>query len=313
MSRPPATLDLICSDFDAALDLMCGVGFRLDVIYPADKPHTAILAHAGRRVRLTSKPDAPAPGEHPPFRPQFVLTRADGSGGQGRAGMAYRDLIPGRLGGRYVASHIKIAEGGLVADWVHFHKIGFQMIAVRRGWVRVVYEDQGEPFVMQAGDVVLQPPEIRHRVLESSPGLEVIEIGCPAVHETIADHVLELPNGSDPTRSFNGQQFLRHSAGDTPWTPFHGGESQETGIADATDGLAEVRTIRLGGASLDVPAHEGELVFGFVLEGSAELEYSADHVLGATDAFVIPPGEPWRLAKASDDFRLLQVTTRKIA
>ena len=53
------------------------------------------------------------------------------------------------------------------------------MIAVRRGWVRVVYEDQGEPFVMEAGDLVLQPPGIRHRVLESSPGLEVVEITLP--------------------------------------------------------------------------------------------------------------------------------------
>ena len=66
------------------------------------------------------------------------------------------------------------------------------MIYVRRGWVRVVYEDQGEPFVMREGDLVLQPPAIRHRVLESSPGLEVIEIGAPAVHATFADHEMEL-------------------------------------------------------------------------------------------------------------------------
>ena len=84
--------------------------------------------------------------------------------------MLYRDLIPGRLGGRYIASLISIPEGGPVADWVHFHRVAFQMIYVRRGWVRVVYEDQGEPFVMREGDLVLQPPEIRHRVLESSPG-----------------------------------------------------------------------------------------------------------------------------------------------
>ena len=37
--------------------------------------------------------------------------------------MLYRDLIPSRLGGRYIASHITIAEGGPVADWVHFHRI----------------------------------------------------------------------------------------------------------------------------------------------------------------------------------------------
>ena len=67
------------------------------------------------------------------------------------------------------------------------------MIYCYKGWVRVVYDDQGPPFVMHAGDCVLQPPEIRHRVLESSPGLEVIEIGCPAQHETWADPELDLP------------------------------------------------------------------------------------------------------------------------
>jgi quercetin dioxygenase-like cupin family protein len=41
------------------------------------------------------------------------------------------------------------------------------MIYCHRGWVRVVYEDQGEPFVMHPGDCVLQPPGIRHRVLEA--------------------------------------------------------------------------------------------------------------------------------------------------
>ena len=314
MSRPPATLDLICSDFDAALDVMRGVGFRLDIIYPADQPHTAILAHDGRRIRLTSAPDAPAPGEPAPFAPEFVLTRAGDIGGQGRAGMAYRDLIPSRLGGRFIASHIIIPAGGPVADWVHFHDIAFQMIAVRRGWVRVVYEDQGEPFVMHPGDLVLQPPGIRHRVLESSPGLEVVEIGCPALHETIADHAMSLPNGVDPSRRFAGQHFLRHIAAETRWTPFNGGEAQETGMTEATGGLADVRIIKPGSApDIAIPGHDGELVFGFVLEGSAELDCGGRHRLGPADSFAIPPGEPWLLAGASPDFRLLHVMTRKIA
>ena len=61
------------------------------------------------------------------------------------------------------------------------------------GWVRVVYEDQGPPFVVEAGDCVLQPPGIRHRVLESSAGLEVVEVTCPAAHPTHADHDMTLP------------------------------------------------------------------------------------------------------------------------
>ena len=40
----------------------------------------------------------------------------------GRAGMLYRDLIPDRLGGAIVASHIRIPEGGPVGDSVHFHQ-----------------------------------------------------------------------------------------------------------------------------------------------------------------------------------------------
>ena len=188
--------EIVAEDLNAALHELRREGFRLDVIYPADDPHTAILSRASERVRLTTQPGAPDPAAKlPVFAPEFVLTRAGADSGEGRAGMLYRDLVPRRLGGRYIASHITIREGGPVSDWVHFHRVAFQMIAVRRGWVRVVYEDQGEPFVIEAGDLVLQPPTIRHRVLESSPGLEVVEITCPALHETFADHDLTLPNG----------------------------------------------------------------------------------------------------------------------
>jgi len=110
-------------------------------------PYAAVAEELGR-YRL-----APAEGL-PPFAPEFVLTRPGATGGQGRAGMLYRDLIPSRLGGRYIASHITIPDGGPVSDWVHYHRILVQMIFVRRGWVRVVYEGEGEPFVMHTGDHV---------------------------------------------------------------------------------------------------------------------------------------------------------------
>jgi quercetin dioxygenase-like cupin family protein len=304
--------EIVCSDLNAALQQWRGDGFRLDSIYPADDPHTAVLTRAGETIRLTMRPGAPPPtGELPPFRPEFVLTQVGSGAGEGRAGMFYHDLIPGRLGGRYIASLITIPEGGPVADWVHFHRIAFQIIYVRSGWVRVVYEDQGEPFVMQAGDLVLQPPEIRHRVLESSTGLEVIEIGCPALHETFADHEMALPNGVNPARTFAGQRFLRYIAADTPWTEFHGGETQETGIRGATGGLADVRTIR--GRSIDFSPHDGELVFGFVVEGSAHLRFGDGFALGSGDAFVIPPEQPWTINNTSTDFRLLQVTSGEVS
>ena len=306
--------EIVCGDLGLAIDDLKQGGFRLDLIYPADDPHTAVLSRGAESVRLTNRLDAPPPADAlPPFAPEFVLTRAGASPAQGRAGMLYRDLVPSRLGGRYIASHISIPEGGRVADWVHFHRIALQMIYVRRGWVRVVYEGQGDAFVMQEGDLVLQPPQIRHRVLESWDGLEVIEVSAPALHATFADHELQLPSGNDPDRLFGGQRFLRHVAADTPWTPFNGGEAQETAIAEATGGLADVRTVRRGqAASIDFPAHDGELVFGFVLDGSATLESAQRHVLGAADAFVIPPGQPWHLTGASSDFRLLHLTTSRI-
>ena len=303
-------IELVCTELAPALDLLRSAGFRLDLVYPADSPHTAVLAKDGSTLRLTSRPGTQLAEELAPFKPEFVVTRASEDSGAGRAGMLYRDLIPSRLGGRYIASHIRIPAGGAVSDWVHYHLVRFQMIYVRSGWVRVVYEDQGEPFVMEAGDLVLQPPGIRHRVLESSPGLEVVEVSCPALHPTFADHEMELPNGlGDPKRTYSGQRFLRHVASRTSWTWFSSGEAQETGIHEATGGIAEVRTIRAAGAPLVFPRHDGELVFGFVLSGTARLDSHGDHPLAPSDSFVIPPGEQWAVADASDDFRLLQVVT----
>jgi len=303
---------IVCADFNAALDRLRDGGARLDVIYPADDPHTAILTQDGTRIRLTSRPDAAGPsGSLPPFEPGLVLSLGGGDAGQGRAGMLYRDLIPNRLGGRYIASHITIPTGGPVEDWVHFHHVAVQIIYVRAGWVRVVYEGQGAPFVMNAGDLVLQPPGIRHRVLESSAGLEVVEIGAPALHETFADHEMTLPTErTEPGRSWNGQTFLRHVAANTPWTAFAGAEAQETDLCAATGGIMSARTIRSPGArNISFDQHDGELVFGFVLDGQAKLDAKK---IGESDAFVIPPEREWTLDDMSEDFRLLHVTTARL-
>jgi quercetin dioxygenase-like cupin family protein len=295
----------VCGDLTLAIEELRHEGFRLDAIFPAEEPHIARLSRGGEKLRVTSRPDEPGPSDElPEFRPEFILTRADGASASGRAGMLYRDLIPGRLGGRYIASLISIPEGGPVDDWVHYHRVRFQLIAVRAGWVRVVYEDQGEPFVMNPGDLVLQPPGIRHRVLESSPGLEVVEVGCPALHETLVDHDLLLPTPKiDRERLFGGQRFVRHQSGD----------GENTGVAAATDRLADARIIGPSGGSFRAfGPHDGELVFGFVLEGSATLDYSGHHELRSADAFVIPPNDRWSLHHVSEDFRLLHVTSGRL-
>ena len=301
---------IVCEDLNRGIDDLRRQGFRLDVIYPADGPTSALLSRDGELVQLAIAGAVPPTDALPPFGPASILTRSGASPDAGRAGMLYRDLIPGRLGGRYIASHITIPEGGPVDDWVHHHRVAVQMIVVRRGWVRVVYQDQGDPFVMEAGDLVVQPPGIRHRVLESSTGLEVVEISAPALHETFADHDLALPNGAAAGREYGGQHFLRHVAADIPWRPVEGLEVQETAVASVTGGIAAARTIRPGTASeAGFDGHEGELVFGFVMEGRARMNGAE---LCPADAFTILPGDAWRIESMTPDFRLLHVTTARL-
>jgi mannose-6-phosphate isomerase-like protein (cupin superfamily) len=336
---------------EATLDFFAALGFRVETIFPADAPAVAVIAGHGLRLRLERggddvgaagtirllcrAPDAVAGGARvltapngtrveiveadapvavPALQPRFVLARMDDDSAwsAGRAGMAYRDLIPDRLGGRFIASHIAIRDGGAVPDYVHFHKVRFQMIFCRKGWVRVVYEDQGEPFVLAPGDCVVQPPQIRHRVLESSPGLEVIEIGCPALHETVADHAMSLPNGAiDRARDFGGQRFHRHVAADAGLTPWRTADfaCRDTGIGGATAGLAGARVIFPRGATRTPPLrHDGEFLFLFVLDGAALLDCEGRHRLAPGDAVTIPAGLDHALEDCAADLALLEVT-----
>src|SRR5262249_14415839 len=110
---------------------------------------------------------------------EFVISRLNSTNDVwyvGRAGMEYRDLIPGRLGGRFIASHIRIPGGGETQDYVHYHKALFQMIYCKAGWARVVYEDQGPPFALEAGDCVFPPPGVCPPVAGFSARLVVIHV-----------------------------------------------------------------------------------------------------------------------------------------
>ena len=325
------------------------LGLRMDMIYPADDPRVAVFSGHGLRVRietgateaagtlriLTDDPDGFAQGarvlnapngtriEIAPLNPpmqmpetahSFVVRRlADQAPWViGRAGMHYRDLIPDRLGGSIIASHIRIPDGGPVPDMVHYHTVGFQLIFCYRGWVDLVYEDQGPPFRLSAGSCVIQPPEIRHRVLFASDNIEVIEIGVPAEHVTTIDHEMCLPNGpANPERRFQGQSFVHHKLQEATWQPFRltGFEARDTGISTGTQGVAGVQVARPAFGTPDWAQHDADILFTFVMDGTMVLEGEGrDPVhLSAGDAFVIPPGMATRYAACSDDLELLEV------
>ena len=325
------------------------LGFRLDQIFPADEPSVAVLSGHGLRIRLQrGAPEAPGtlrilsedpaafangvtdltapngtrveiarlnpPLEIPTTTHSFTARRlADEAPWViGRAGMHYRDLIPDRLGGSIIASHIRIPDGGPVPDMVHYHTIGFQLIFCYRGWVDLVYEDQGPPFRLNAGDCVIQPPEIRHRVLFASDNIEVIEIGVPAEHITTIDHDMELPTPDHrPDRAFGGQVFCLHRVAEAIWEDWRipGFTHRETGITEATRGTAGVQVIRA--QTTDSPAftNDADILFTFVMEGSLTLSATGqpDQALMPGDAFVVPPGMELRYADCSDDLELLEV------
>jgi quercetin dioxygenase-like cupin family protein len=252
----------------------------------------------------------------PALKSSFVLTRlAENSVWvTGRAGMRYRDLIPDRQGGRFIASHIHIPTGGRVPDYVHYHNIHFQIIYCYRGWAGLVDEDQGEPFIFRAGECILQPPRIRHRVLESSDDLEVIEFTCPAEHETLAEHGMSLPTPEiNPQKDFGGQIFHHYKPTENApekWRiPFF--RSTAFGIGKATGGLAEVRLVRFP----ESPAgklyqHTAEFIFLFILRGKTLLrrENEESFEISAGDSVVLPAETGYTFSACSADLEILEIS-----
>lgn len=322
---------------------------RLDMIYPADNPEVAVLSGHGLRLRiqkgatetpgtlriLTDDPDRFAEGQRvltapngtrieidalnpplvlPPTQHAFVVRRlADQAPWViGRAGMAYRDLVPSRLGGAMIASHIRVPDGP-VPDMVHFHKVGFQLIFCIKGWVDVLYEDQGGLRRLHAGDCFIQPPTIRHRVVESGDGIEVIEIGIPAEHVTEIDHAMILPTPTQhPDREWDGQRFVHNIGAIGSFKPFRipGFEARDTTINENTKGVASVMVARPAGSPAPWTRHEGDILFTFVMSGEMTLEGEgkAPYRLSAGDAFVIPPGMATRYGDPTADLQLLEVS-----
>ena len=66
----------------------------------------------------------------------------------------------------------------------HYHDVDFQMIYVLKGWIRSEFEGQGA-HTFRAGSCWIQPPKIKHTVLDYSDDCEVLEIVLPADFETV--------------------------------------------------------------------------------------------------------------------------------
>jgi hypothetical protein len=157
-------------------------------------------APAARRAGKTSRPARKLSVRHraaatarkakaPPRKQTFVAShlRADAFEGGLRSYAKYRDLgIAGATNGLVRAHVIKMIPpcDPAVVSKRHFHDVEFQMIYVLKGWIKGEYEGQGE-VTMREGSCWLQPPKIKHTVLDYSDDCEVLEIILPADFETV--------------------------------------------------------------------------------------------------------------------------------
>lgn len=146
-------------------------------------------AKAGDTSKVTKVAKSPKPPKVN-WKPQsFVATHVkDAEFKTGlRTYAAYRDLLTDKATGGAVQSHVIRLIGKCdpkVVSIPHYHGVQFQMLYMLKGWMIGEYEGQGR-VKMTAGSCWIQPPGIRHQVIDYSDGCEMIEIILPADFDTV--------------------------------------------------------------------------------------------------------------------------------
>jgi quercetin dioxygenase-like cupin family protein len=123
---------------------------------------------------------------------------------------------------------------------------------------------------------------------------------------------MELPTPHlRPDRAGQGQRFVFNEGAKAEWTDARlpGFISRDTTIAANTKNVAGVNVIRKGEGTPVWAAHDADIHFTFVMEGTMTLhgEGKDPYPLAAGDAFVTPPAMQTLYADPSDDLELLEV------
>ena len=140
----------------------------------------------------------------------------------------------------------------------------------------------------------------------------MIEIGCPALHETIADWSLALPNGTgEAARVWEGQKFVRHVAAESPYRPWKidGWECRDTGIGAATQGLAGARVAHVTNGSDEAVDDDPEFAMWWCSPArSPSSRRPGRPGCAKSSSVAIPPKLSYQLLAATPDCELLDVT-----
>jgi len=155
---------------------------------PAGKAPARRQAKAAMKTAVV--PKRPVTGAKPPMPAQRFtvshLREEDFKGGGLRDYAVYRDLgVAAATNGLAQAHVIRMIRPWTpdVGKW-HYHSVTFQLIYVLKGWIRGEFDGDGE-HVFRAGSCWIQPPGIKHSVLDYSADVELLEIILPADFETV--------------------------------------------------------------------------------------------------------------------------------
>jgi mannose-6-phosphate isomerase-like protein (cupin superfamily) len=124
-----------------------------------------------------------------PAKQDFVASHLDESDFKGglRRYAKYRDLGIGLATKGLAQAHVIRMIPPCIPEEVsklHYHDVDFQMIYVLKGWMKGEYEGAGV-VTMREGSCWLQPPKIKHKVLDYSDDCELLEIILPADFATV--------------------------------------------------------------------------------------------------------------------------------
>jgi len=155
---------------------------RKTISKPAAKPSA--------RKKLKAKGRAPTPVKRARPKQRIAIShhreqdfKTDGL----RAYAKYRDL--GFAAATHGLAHAQVIRligpcNPAEVSKLHFHDLEFQMVYVLKGWVKTYMEGQGET-VMQQGSAWIQPPRIKHLIMDYSDDVELLEVVLPAEFKTV--------------------------------------------------------------------------------------------------------------------------------
>jgi hypothetical protein len=147
-----------------------------------------VVSHKSAKRRTSPRSKAKA-APRKPARQTFTVShhREEDFDSGLRSYASYRDLGMSKATGGMVQAHVirfKPPCDPKVVSRRHYHDVEFQMVYVLKGWLKTELEGQGA-ITMKAGSAWIQPPRIRHSVLDYSDDCEVLEIVLPADFKTV--------------------------------------------------------------------------------------------------------------------------------